>query len=398
MDCSKEKILAELILKVRFGVASDEERLLLEEWLSESEAHRALCERIASGRVFVEDVRLQAEVTGNLDLAEVVTHVRKRLRTRRMRRLRMWGWRMGAACVVGLVAYLLWPREEVAIDGGVRIVAQELEKPVDDKVVLVLADGEKVGLTTPGKDSIRVGDRMIVRKKEGLTYERREKKVAEVAPQEEERNRVVTSAGGVYALVLSDGTRVWLNAETELDFPVEFVGKERVVRLVGEAYFEVRRDEECPFIVEAGGVRARVLGTSFNVKAYADEEYVSTTLVTGKVEVSGGGGEAVVLTPAMQSVWQKAEGEMRVERVSVDKVMAWREGVFLFDDENLSEVAKVLERWYGVEFRYGEVEENDHVFSGSFCKNDSLFEILDMLTYTGGPKFRIVDNIVYVEK
>ena len=403
MDCSKEKILAELILKVRFGTASAEEERRLERWLEESEEHRALCERIISGRAFLEDVHLRADVAENLDLTEVTAQVRARLRTRRMRRMRAWGWWVSAACMVGVVVFLLWPQADVVVDDGVRMAAQEPIQSVNDKVILVLADGEKVGLTTSGKDSIQVGDRMIVNGESGLTYERREEKNLEEKLQEEklqveERNRIVTTVGGEYALVLSDGTRVWLNAETELDFPVEFVGKERVVRLIGEAYFEVKCDEEHPFIVEAGGVRTRVLGTSFNVKAYADEESVFTTLVTGKVEVSVEGGEAVVLNPAMQGVWQKAEGKMRVTHVSVDKVMAWREGLFLFDEENLAGMAKVLERWYGVEFRYGQVEDDEHVFSGSFSKSDSLREILDMLTYAGGPKFRLEDNIVYIEE
>ena len=399
MDCNKEKILAELILRVRFGTASAEERRRLEEWLSESGKHRALYERIASGRALAEDVKMRAEVEKNVDLTEVTAQVRGRLRARRMRCLRVWGWRIGAACVVGVVtSLLLWTRMEVVVDDGVRMVAQESGRPLGDKVVLVLADGKEVGLTTSGKDSIRVGSRVIVREKEWLTYERRKEEMSEKIPQVEEWNRIVTSAGGEYALVLSDGTRVWLNAETELDFPVEFLGNERVVRLAGEAYFEVRRDENRPFIVEAGGVRTRVLGTSFDVKAYANEESVSTTLVTGKVEVRAGNGEPVVLTPAMRSVWRPADGKMRVERVSVDKVMAWRDGLFLFDKESLVDVARVLERWYGVEFRYGQVKEADHVFSGSFSKSDSLREILDILTYTGGPRFRIADDIVYVEE
>lgn len=291
------------------------------------------------------------------------------------------------------------PGKDNIKDGGKELAVVGSEKKVsDDKVVLVLANGDEVGLSSRGKDSISAGGVAIVRENEQLTYKRIDHDTPDTVVRVEEWNKIVTSAGGEYTFVLSDGTRVWLNAESELEFPVDFVGEERVVRLNGEAYFEVRRDEKHPFIVETREMRTRVLGTSFNVKAYDEDSEVATTLLTGKVEVSAvaGGGDVAVLSPGMQGVWMKEDGWMQVKKVSTDRVMAWREGLFLFDNERLSEVIKVLERWYGVDFIYDKRGDKEHVFSGSFSKDEPLTEILDILTYAGGPKFKLAGDVVQV--
>ena len=188
-----------------------------------------------------------------------------------------------------------------------------------------------------------------------------------------------------------------MNAESELDFPVDFVGKERVVRLKGEAYFEVKPDAAHPFIVETRGVRTRVLGTSFNIKAYDNEESIFTTLLTGKVKVSAIGeeNESVVLTPGMQSEWQENGQKMSVKKVNAENFTAWRQGAFMFDNENIMVVTRVLERWYGLKFIYNE-NVHEHTFSGRLSKDEPLESILETLTFTGGPQFKIEKDVVYI--
>lgn len=401
MDCEKERIWAELILKVRFGTATREEECRLEKWLTESERHRSLYERIVSGRSISERVKLEEEVAQDVDLIGVSGLIRERLQANkfnRRRRIYRWISLAGAACILGVAVLFFVPSRETGKNSEKNLAVVESEKKVvEDKVVLVLANGDEVGLTSRGRDSISAGGVAIVREDERLTYKRLEN-MPDTVVRVEEWNKIVTAAGGEYSFVLSDGTRVWLNAESELEFPVDFVGKERVVRLKGEAYFEVERDEDFPFIVEAGDTRTRVLGTSFNVKAYEEDEAVSTTLLTGKVELSSvrGEGNAAILTPGMQGTWMKTGGEIQVRKVATDKVMAWREGLFLFDNEKLSEVIKILERWYGVSFVYDKAKDKEHVFSGSFSKDEPLNGILDILTYAGGPKFKMVGNVVEV--
>ena len=234
--------------------------------------------------------------------AQIRERIQKR-ETRKRRVLRKWYAVAGAACLIGIILggfFLNYgDREPVAL------VENNPEQAVNEKVMLVLSDGQTIGLAHQGIDSIYIGQATIIKKGNQLAYQKKQDTLE--ARVEEERNRIITTVGGDYFFILSDGTKVWLNAESELDFPVDFIGKERVVRLKGEAYFEVEPDAAHPFVVETKDVRTRVLGTSFNIKAYDNEERVFTTLLTGKVKVSAVGeeNESVELTPGMQSDWQK---------------------------------------------------------------------------------------------
>ena len=167
----------------------------------------------------------------------------------------------------------------------------------------------------------------------------------------------------------------------------------------GEAFFEVHPDAEHPFIVETKNVKMRVLGTSFNVKAYDNEEAVWTTLLTGKVKVSSveKESESVILTPGMQALWQEEDMKMTVkEKVNTEHFIAWKNGLFMFDNEDISAVVRVLERWYDVKFVYQQNGTRHHTFSGCLSKDDSLQSTLETLTFTGGPLFKIENNVVYI--
>ena len=170
-----------------------------------------------------------------------------------------------------------------------------------------------------------------------------------------------------------------------------------MVRLVGEAYFEVAKDASRPFIVEANGVRTRVLGTSFNIQAYDDESDVRTALVTGRVQVSlPGGTKAVDLTPGREAVWVKGSSGLSVHAVDVAKVTAWRSGQFLFDEESLDVVARMLSRWYGVQFVHDGDKHGQHTFSGRLSKDWPLERALEMITLAGGPRFSREGDVVHV--
>ena len=220
---------------------------------------------------------------------------------------------------------------------------------------------------------------------------------------EETFNRVVTYVGGDYFLTLSDGTRVWLNADSELEFPVSFVGNERIVKLQGEAYFEVQRDVNKPFIVDANGLRTRVLGTSFNVKAYRDEQNVFTTLVKGSVavEVLDNGNvptSRVVLEPGMQAMWHEGSKAISVQPVNVANIAAWKDGRFIFTEEDIEVVLRTLSRWYGVNFICKDTRMEKYTFNGLINKDEKLETVLENLTLAGGPIFNVVGKNVYITK
>lgn len=396
MDYNQEKIIAEIILKIRFGTAMEDEKQLVENWVAEKEEHRLLYEKIVSGKSIAEYLKKEGEVKTITDIKAVAAQVRERIQEKEMgkrRVLRKWYAVTGAACLIGIIlgGFFLnhGNRESVAL------VENNPEQVVNEKVMLVLSDGQTIGLAHQGTDSIYIGQATIIKKENQLAYQR--KQDTQGARVEEERNRIITTVGGDYCFILSDGTKVWLNAESELDFPVDFVGKERVVRLKGEAYFEVKPDAAHPFIVETRGVRTWVLGTSFNIKAYDNEESIFTTLLTGKVKVFAIGeeNESVVLTPGMQSEWQENGQKMSVKKVNAENFTAWRQGAFMFDNENIMVVTRVLERWYGLKFIYNE-NVHEHTFSGRLSKDEPLESILETLTFTGGPQFKIEKDVVYI--
>ena len=396
MDYNQEKIIAEIILKIRFGTATEDEKQQVENWVAEKEEHRLLYEKIVSGKSIAEYLKKEGDVKAVTDIKAVSARVRERIQEKEMgkrRVLRKWYAVTGAACLIGIILGGVFLNHEDR--ESVALVENNPEQVVNEKVMLVLSDGQTIGLAHQGTDSIYIGQATIIKKENQLAYQSRQDTLG--TRVEEERNRIITTVGGDYCFILSDGTKVWLNAESELDFPVDFVGKERVVRLKGEAYFEVKPDAAHPFIVETRGVRTRVLGTSFNIKAYDNEESIFTTLLTGKVKVSAIGeeNESVVLTPGMQSEWQENGQKMSVKKVNAENFTAWRQGAFMFDNENIMVVTRVLERWYGLKFIYNE-NVHEHTFSGRLSKDEPLESILETLTFTGGPQFKIEKDVVYI--
>ena len=397
---NQSHLIARLILRVRFEVASDDERRQLDSWLRQSPERRQLYERVLSGESWREYTGLCDDFDRTADYrrlqADILRSIRRRNRGRRLRRY--VGWTAAAAVVLVGVLAVARLRHEPAVEPSRPPVAQAVPAPapVDDKVVLVLSDGKQIGMSHVADDTLQVGRNVVAEAGEKtLRYDS-----ASVAGEEAplEMNKVLTATGGFYTLVLSDGTRVWLNSESELEFPVAFGRGEREVRLRGEAFFEVARDSARPFYVVAGDVRTRVLGTSFNVKAYANEPAVTATLFTGKIEVAPLKDLArrVVLSPGRQAAWDGRGGEMTVADADLRHVAAWKNGMFIFNGENIDAITRQIERWYGVRFVYQIPDKDNYTFNGYFSRYDSLRVILDEFTYMGGPEFQIKQDTVYV--
>ncbi|WP_163715764.1 FecR family protein [Mangrovibacterium lignilyticum] len=209
--------------------------------------------------------------------------------------------------------------------------------------------------------------------------------------EQEAYNSLITPRGGEYKLVLSDGTRVWLNCESKLTYPIAFVGKERIVELKGEAYFEVKHNPAKPFRVKVNGIDVKVLGTHFNINAYDDEQEIKTTLLEGSVKVSTGdayssvnsdGQTSVVLIPGEQAIVEKNEGGIIVENPELETVMAWQSGFFEFEDTPLPAVMRQIGRWYDVDIRF-EGEPTNVKFGGRISRDLDLDNILTLLRANG---------------
>jgi ferric-dicitrate binding protein FerR (iron transport regulator) len=189
-------------------------------------------------------------------------------------------------------------------------------------------------------------------------------------------------------LKLDDGSQVWVNSKSALHYPERFSRDQRVVSLEGEAFFQVTKNPEKPFIVQTGQISVRVLGTSFNVKSFNDDDQTVITLTTGKVQVLGANGHTEEMIPGDQLVYHKSNGQFHKQRVDVAASSAWRDNVLQFTSAPLPEVSRALERWYGVHIRIAGPELKDTRIT--FRQRDQgLKEILDMLGFTARMNYSI---------
>jgi len=280
--------------------------------------------------------------------------------------------------------------------------------PGGDRAVLTLADGSKIILdsTANGNIAQQGGTRIIKLTKGQLAYSATTRSYkggqGGLVAGELLYNTISTPRGGQYQIVLPDGTKVWLNAASSIRFPTAFVGTERNVNVTGEVYMEVAKNLKQPFRVNAGGAKIEVLGTSFNINAYADESSIKTTLIEGAVAVSTDRqpkgesvilkssqqavvsadrqpkGESVILKSSQQAVVSADRQQMQVQATDVDEAIAWKNGFFHFDKADVRDVMRQLARWYDLEVSY-EPGIPALRFGGDIKRDQSLSGVLKIL-------------------
>jgi ferric-dicitrate binding protein FerR (iron transport regulator) len=269
--------------------------------------------------------------------------------------------------------------------------------PGSNKAVLTLANGKTILLDDAANGVVaEEGSAKVVKPGDGqLVYSQQSDNSEESLTW----NTLATPRSGQYRLVLPDGTKVWLNSESSIHYPILFRGNERRVQITGEAYFEVVHNSEMPFIVEKGDVQVEVLGTHFNVNAYNDESAIKTTLLQGKVRVvktSATLKQVAVLSPGEQAVIP-GNNKMQVRKADVDDVVAWKNGLFHFESADIKMVMRQLARWYDVEVVYeGASVKNDPLFV-EISRNTKLSDVLKVLQESGSAKFSIQGRKVTVK-
>jgi len=256
---------------------------------------------------------------------------------------------------------------------NIEIVDTQIETG-SKKAVLTLEDGSNITLEKGRKfekDNVNSNG-------EELTYDARRTNKKKI-----KHNYLTIPRGGQFAITLSDGTKVWLNSESQLKYPTSFVkGNDRVVELIyGEAYFDVTpssNHQGVKFMVKNKGQEVEVLGTEFNIKAYKDEVNMYTTLVEGKVKVRSGS-KKQELMPNEQSILNIDNGMLSVTTVDVYNEISWKEGIFSFENKTLDQIMVVLSRWYDMEVFYENYAVKEVEFNGSLGKDQSIVEILDII-------------------
>ena len=321
------------------------------------------------------------------DEKEIYNDIRRQLnqslhsKTRSGTSRRLW-IKVAAAILVVLSSAALLSKIEKSntIPGSiVAIKTRSAIPPGGNKAYLTMAGGAVIILNNAqnGKVGTQSGVQISKTKDGLLVYRPDVKDAGKLTASETQMNTFSTPRGGQYQIVLSDGTKVWLNSASSLKYPVVFNGKERRVELTGEAYFEVAKNKERPFKVVANKQTVEVLGTHFNISAYSDENIIKTTLLEGSVKVSGGGKKKLI-APGEQA--QFKDGDIQISEVNVNEVTAWKRGVFQFRDDDIKDVMKQVSRWYDVDIKY-EGNLPDRKFSGGISRNASLSQILDVLNF-----------------
>lgn len=249
--------------------------------------------------------------------------------------------------------------------------------PGSNKAVLVKSDGSEVVLEDANNQTIREKNGQEIANKNGaLSYNT----VNPVPVDKIMYNTVRVPRKGQYQLVLADGTKVWLNAESSLTYPTAFNGNERIVEITGEGYFEVAKNAEKPFHVIHDKIDVQVLGTHFNVNSYTDEKEAKITLLEGAVAVSTSPstGSEVQLKPGQQARLG-TNGKLRVlDDADIEEVMAWKEGRFQFKDADLKSIMRQLMRWYDIDVEYkGNIE--DRFFTADISRNKNLSSVVKIL-------------------
>jgi len=250
--------------------------------------------------------------------------------------------------------------------------------PGKTKATLTLANGKTISLPDAANgELLKQSGIAITKTADGqLVYQASPGKIKDRS-EAVNYNTISTPKGGQYQVLLSDGSKVWLNAASSLKFPAVFNGSERNVELSGEAYFEVEKNEKMPFNVIANGTKVAVLGTHFNIMAYADGGAVKTTLLEGSVKLSKGRLTAL-LKPGQQGLVSASSGTFEIEEADVESAVAWKNGYFMFNDSNFQEVMRQIARWYDVDLVYKN-KTNSHEFVGKISRKYNLSKVLKIL-------------------
>ena len=268
--------------------------------------------------------------------------------------------------------------------------------PGKNKAILTLANGKKISLSDAltGDIAKEAGFSITKTSNGELVYN-----IAEAENANDTRlNTISTPNGGEWQIRLPDGTRVWLNAASSIQYSLNIgTAKERLVKLDGEAYFEVSKNKAHPFVVETAKQTVEVLGTHFNINSYEEEQVTKTTLLEGSVRVSHNDtNESEVLEPGEQSL-VSARG-IAVKNVDVDEAVAWKQGYFMFNNEKQESILRKIARWYNVEIEYADPEAKEVMYYGTVSRFEKISKVLHKLEQTGEVRFDNKGNKVIVYK
>ena len=382
------KIDWRLIKRSLVSSLDEEEGRVLDTWLNESKKHWELYDNMKRFVSEREDFHLD-EMTRKRFKRDFEARMNVAYK-KRNRRLWLKVMSYAAMLVIPVVAgMLLWSRQSgvETVDYGIGPIEHGVRK-----ATLVLNDGKVLSLDT---------SRMSLKEINGVSVHTSDQALVYVDSLQGEdvqlQNRLITPKGGEYTLMLADGTKVWVNAATEISYPVKFAGNERRVHLEGEAYFEVAKNVTKPFIVEANGMEVKVYGTRFNLNTRRmDQMY--TTLVEGAVSVKPKGQPEVMLKPNQQAIFNKLSGRVSVREVDVMAYVAWHQGNYYFENKSIGEILDELSLWYDIQVFFMNPEMKNERFSGYLPRYEEIDGLLSLIEKTSHVRFEIKGRVIVVRK
>ena len=382
--------LARIIAKSINGKLSEEEKNVLNTWLIKSEKNKRSYEKFKDTTSLQRKIRDTQEIDWQKDCEIFI----RKLSTSTKKQIHHTLFRYAAILVIPIIITLFLVLQEKPISTTTQ--QTEIISPGSKKAILTLAEGKQVLLS----DSVTTP----LKTQQGTQIKIDFKGVSYLCSKENITNntdsiifhKLEVPRGGEYFLTLSDGTEVWLNAESEIRFPIKFSGEKRIVYLNGEAFFTVTPDKAHPFIVISKQAQVKVLGTAFNFRAYADEKVISTTLVSGSVVMSSSKQHPIQLLPGEQGLLDKTNHLLSKQEVNTELYTAWKDGRFIFKDARLEDLFNILARWYDLEIFYTSPRAKEVRLTGNLSKSENFNTLLKIIEDNERVAFTVNHRTVFV--
>jgi ferric-dicitrate binding protein FerR (iron transport regulator) len=375
--------IAEILRKFLSGKLTMEEQDQLDEWLDASPQNRQFLESFRQAKNIEEDLSIVRKLDANKAWDKLNNKQHKGIKS-------VGKWSLGiAASITFLVgSFLLWQTQFAAKNAKTeQFLATEKQDvaPATSGAILVLADGTKISLNNDSTKTLTKNNNLV-----GNSNELIVKGTDQAIPVQ--YNSLIVPKASFYKMTLADGTKVWVNALSQLKFPAQFSKTERRVFLDGEAYFEVAHNPNQPFVVESKGNEIKVLGTHFNVNSYSEE--VRTTLAEGKVEVTRNN-QHVELSPG-EYVWSSNDKLVK-GAADLQRDLSWHNNEFYFKKETIVDIAHQLSRWYDLDVKFRGNVQLDKEYTGSIERDVRLSQVLEMLSYVSNLRFEVDGKKLIIE-
>ncbi len=376
------KLIAKYLLKE----ISHEEELFLEEWISDNENNKAFFERMCES----DDISATYRNYKKLDTQEAYNKFIEKVNPS-SRKFKLTPVYKIAAAVLLLVAltipYLLY-NQYANVNNSASVIS-----PGSSKAILLTNEGTQIELDNDTIAQILSGNKLIAVNEEGeIAYNKTPLKA-----KKQEFNTLIVPRGGEYRITLSDGTKVHLNSESELRYPVNFNKRSREVYLKGEAYFEIAKSSNRPFYVIADDIKIKQYGTAFNVNN-RNSQYINIALVHGSISVlTNNEKREYLLKPSQLAEYERNSRSVSVRTVDVEPIVAWNEGKFIFENKPLSEIMETLSLWYDIDFEFKKPTMAELKFTGIVSRSAPIQNILKAIEFATEAKITISNKTVSID-